>query len=36
MIFSENNQETVDLLSVVIEYKYRSRKVVFTKDLFER
>jgi len=32
----ENNQENVDTLSAIIDYKYRSRKAVFTKDLFER
>jgi len=36
VFFSENNQETINQLSIVIDYKYRSRKVVFTKDLFER
>ncbi len=34
--FSDNSQETIDALQLVLEYKYRSRKVVFTKDLFQR
>jgi len=34
--FSNNSQETIDALQLILEYKYRSRKVVFTKDLFQR
>jgi len=32
----DNIHETMDALQLILEYKYRSRKVVFTKDLFQR